>query len=160
MTPVVCTHRKSYLFVIHSYFSWCVTTACFSWHLGVSRTSRESDPQKVPVWRHTNSESLGNRCVWKFSEDIFSHTFYIFSFWSVYMYVQATNFIKLQPQSFNCDFSYSFLPSSSLGFTICWWMERLLTIWQSTLLHQKYTNLCWNFTDHLHDLLKKEKDFY
>lgn len=86
MTPVVCTHRKSYLFVIHSYFSWCVTTACFSWHLGVSRTSRESDPQKVPVWRHTNSESLGNRCMWKFSEDIFfSHILYFFFLVSLYV---------------------------------------------------------------------------
>lgn len=105
----------------------------------------------------TYSDYLGNSCTWKFSEEISSHIFFFFFaqcwFISICMFRLQILSIKLQLQSFNCSFSYSFLLSSSF----CWWMERLLTIWQSTLFHQKYTNLWWNFTDHLHDLLRKEK---
>lgn len=59
---------------------------------------------------------------------------------------------KLYLSNYSCKvstvtFFYPFLLSSSLWFIICWWMDRLLTTWQSMLLHQKCTNLCWNFTD-------------
>lgn len=85
------------------------------------------------------------------SQKRFLLTYSFFFFCSVFvlicMFRLQTLSIKLQLQSFNYDFFYPFLLSSSLWFIICWWMDRLLTIWQSMLLHQKCTNLCWNFTD-------------